>query len=267
MAVKTRRRVAQARHIADYAERWAARVARRLEAGAPEGPPPVDLSELENVQRYFAERLRIAAGVLETTEREYEQEKETTARLRSERDEAAGRLYHRLVEVRGLIAHAYGKHEVQPLLGLTGKTPREPYPLAWAARIAVERLASETLEVPPPRMRGFALDHRALAAALEPDVAALEKLTLDVLESTKGEDVRQLRRDQALARFREIRTGTARVLEGLYRTAELDHLVPGLRKPRPSAAAGPGSHKWGTWPDPRRRRAGALSASTDGEGA
>jgi hypothetical protein len=93
-----------------------------------------------------------------------------------------------------------------------------------------------SIELPRPKTAGFSLDREELAAALEELVDDLDRKLDAVLDGEAGETVCLVQRDEVLAEFREVRTGAARLLEGIYLAAGLRHLVPGIRHPRAAAA-------------------------------
>ena len=239
MAVKTvTRHAEQARHIATGARFLAAHAAERFEATlAGSGVPLAGLPDMVHIQKVGAEWLLRVTEELEAADRAYERQRDVTRVMRKARDERTAHLYPHLVRLRKALVAAYGPAYGVLLSGLEGKTPREPAPLARAARRLIGRLRDATIEPPAPRVPGWSLDREATAAALETDTAALEEALSAVSRSRARETPLLAEREQALARFRDVKTGVSEMLEGIYRTAELDHLVPGLRKPGAAAAA------------------------------
>lgn len=233
MAVKTvTRHAEQARHIATGARFLAAHAAERFEATlAGSGVPLAGLPDMVHIQKVGAEWLLRVTEALEAADRAYERQRDVTRVMRKARDERAGHLYPQLVRLRKALGTAYGPAHGVLLTGLEGKTPREPAPLARAARTLIRRLRDATIELPAPRVPGWSLDREATAAALETDTAALEQALAAVSRSRARETPLLAEREEALTRFRDVKTGVSEMLEGIYRTAELDHLVPGLRRP------------------------------------
>ena len=239
MARKTvHRRVTQARNIAAGAVGLAAYVAERFAARQRAFPGLEGAPDFLAIQVEAARWLGVAADRLEAADRVYERQKTETRRARRERDAAAKVLYRRLVAVRKALSGAYPGTVVVLLLGLDGKTPREPWPLLHAGREAVWRLRDGSIELPRPKTAGFSLDRHELAAGLEVLVDELERAVDAVFDAQAGETVRLVARDEVLAEFREIRTGAARLLEGIYLAAGLQHLVPGIRHPGASVTRG-----------------------------
>ena len=272
----THRRVTEARRIAAGAVGLAAYVAERFAARQRSFPGLEDAPDFAAIQVEAARWLGAAADRLEAADRAFERQKVETRRARRERDAAAKVLYRRLVAVRKVLSGAHPSTVVVRLLGLEGKTPREAWPLLHAGRDAVWRLRDETIELPQPRTAGFSLDRRELAAALEELVDDLDRKLDAVLDGEAGETVCLVQRDEVLAEFREVRTGAARLLEGIYLAAGLRHLVPGIRHPGATAsrASRPTAelettppHRFGTTSETLGTRAGGSGEKSEALGS
>ena len=264
MAVRTvHRHVTQARHVAAGAVGLAAHVAhhferrnRHLEIPAEETPDVVRL------QRHLAEALRAAADQAEQADFAYERQKGHTRALRRLRDAGARELYQRLVRLRKALTGSFPDATATRILGVSGKTPREAVALANVGRTMLRRLLDETIELSEALPRGVSLDRRALAAAFEEQVMALEQGLDAVRDAIADETVLLVARDEALALLREVKTGAARMLEGLYLAAGLPHLVPGIRHRRTIAPHRAARRKRCQATVPHRSDAEALHETT-----
>jgi hypothetical protein len=257
------RRVTQARHIAQGAVALASFVASRLEAKHQPHRERLPASpDFLAMQHHCADWLSRSADRLQAADRAYEAQKSTRHRLRVERDETARAFYRRLVQVRTFLTEHLPGTAARQLLGLKGRTPREPWPLLDAGEVLVGRLRNERFEMPASKSPGVTFDRQVLADTLGRQVAALEEAIKAVDRATAREGLLQVLRDDALAEFREVRTGVARILEGLYVAAGLRHLVPGIRNPRAAA-----THRSGARPQHASTAAHQPTARLEPESA
>lgn len=187
--------------------------------------------EWETTQTRLGEELLEASAALREADEACTRERHHAVDLRVKRDRAVQELYEAVVSLRRIVTATQGESMTLSLLGLAGKTPRVADRLAAKARTMVERLRDPDRELPPARCLGFPLDLQRVAAGLEATLVPVEEL-LAALEVSRV-DLNGLlaQRDRELERFRSVRTGLFRVLEGLYVAAGREDLVPNLRRP------------------------------------
>lgn len=185
----------------------------------------------EETQTRLGEELLEVSAALREADKACERERHHAAELRVKRDRAVGELYDAVVSLRRVLTATHGEAKTLSLLGLTGKTPRVADRLAAKARTMVERLRDPDRELPPARWRGFPLDLPKVAAELEGTLTPVEEVLAALEVSRVDRNGLLAQRDRELERFRGVRTGLFRVLEGLYVAAGREDLVPGLRRP------------------------------------
>lgn len=225
MAQQTVHRLARsAEHLAGAALHRAGALSTELDAALPG-------FDTARIQTAAGEALLAAAKELRRADEALERQRDHSKWLRKCRDEQAETVCTHLVDLRRVVTGLYRDGKALRLLGLVGKTPREALPLALRARETVHRLLRAASEGLTSGTKGLSLDFRELATELEAEVAALDDILAELVDSRADETHLLVERDRVLARFRERKTGLGALLEGLYVAAGLPGLVDTLRTP------------------------------------
>lgn len=221
----------QVDHVIGYIHAHAETTAKILTVRAQKLGAPGRIPDLLNAQHFQGYWLGKAHERLRRAESVYLARKHQAPGLRKRRDELTQALYDQVVALRGFLDRVYGKSTAIRLTGLKGKTPRDPFELAEAGSVVLERLRAHGEDLPEPRFDGLEFRPRKTAAGLEPLVRDLAE-TLRALDGW-SRDTEQLlvARNEARSELDEMLTATHEMLQGFYVAAGLRHLVPGIRTP------------------------------------
>lgn len=161
------------------------------------------------------------------------------AEPRTARDEAAVRLYDRLVEAREIITGLFGEASARQV-GFDRSTPQEPLALARYAQRIADGLAQRDLG--KPRVAGARFDVAESVAAIVEMQKELEQHLKSVDTEVREAEATLERKQQTMNVFDERFTAVTTVLEGLYRLAgkfeAADRIRPSVRRAGQTASAG-----------------------------
>jgi len=201
--------------IVATARTHAAEVAARLEETlAPfvaEGETPTDFLALQRqLARYVDHLLATLIEADEAHLRELGDDRDPRRR----RNDAAEVLYDKLIQMRTTLTGLFGEEQGNELLGIEGRTPRDPLALHRHATRALEQLRAPDPELPARQLNGIQLDRDALAAELQPATDELAAAIQDVTRELREAETTQGVKDKAVEEFDQVVGGIARMLIG-----------------------------------------------------
>lgn len=232
----------------------------QLELGeiVEEGETLPDFVDLQlQLARYLEMRLNILVAADEAHLEELDDDQDP--RLR--RDEAAEALYQKVIEVREAMLGVFGSTRADALLGISGRTARDPLFLLRQAARVLERLREPAPDLPPRRLNGLVLDRNALADELQPAVESLAAALQDVDRERRETETTKGFKDEALEAFDVSAGGVARMLIGCDEIAGFPNFAERIRLTLPN--------RRGTisTPDPSPPEGGTPSGEQPPEGA
>ncbi|MEM7050325.1 MAG: hypothetical protein AAF604_11735 [Acidobacteriota bacterium] len=195
--------------------------------------------DLELLQRLLGRLLAARRAAMVAADESHLDELADDSEPRRLRDERADKLRVNLRALRDLAEGLFGEGQGQAL-GLEGPVSADPVVLERQARRAMERLADESVPLPPTRMPSLQVDRADWLQVLEPDLTALADALAQVARERREAESSLLTKQGRIAEYDEAFLGAARLLEALYRTAgqpELaDRVRPSSRRPGTTVA-------------------------------
>ncbi len=168
-------------------------------------------------------------------------------RKRNERDRHVGVVYDQLGISRRTIDDLFEPGSAFKLAGIQSPISRNAEKLLQQSDLAIERLKSPDMALPPTTVKGIKVDPKTLVEGLEPDVERLRTSNKELHEARRAvQKSRKLRNEAREAHDRTF-LWSARTLEGYYQLAGEDKLAqeirPSTRRPgrRAVDVAGDGS--------------------------
>jgi hypothetical protein len=145
------------------------------------------------------------------------------------RDEAAGELAARVVDLRRAFVGLYGRGAERTLLGLEGPTARAHHPVALArqGRRILERLSDPGAAPPEPPYA--TVDFGRWAAELKPPLEALESALDEVARELRRAETTKAARERAADEFDRVYRAVVGAVEALSRLAGFDGYAERLR--------------------------------------
>ena len=158
------------------------------------------------------------------------------AAIRQARDEAAGALSDKLVELREVIVGVYGGAAASALF--SGPVPQDPVVLSrFAGEVATEMAR---VKLPAPRVKGAKLDPAETAADLRDLRATLDAAIKEVAKEVREAQATLDEKNRALGSYDELFVCGATTLTGLLRMAGKAELAakvkPSTRRPGQTAS-------------------------------
>lgn len=218
-------------HAQQVGERLQLELAEILE----ESESQPDFVELQlQLARYLEMRLNILVAADEAHLEELDDDQDP--RLR--RDEAAEALSQKVVQMREAMSGVFGSPRSDALLGISGRTARDPLFLLRQSARMLERLRAPAPDLPPQRLNGLTLDRNALAEELQPAVQALAQALEDVDRERRETETTKGFKDEALEAFDTAAGGVARMLIGCDEIAGFQNFAERIRLTLPNRRGG-----------------------------
>jgi hypothetical protein len=145
---------------------------------------------------------------------------------RERRDDAALRLYAKLVELREVIGGIYGSGSLRAA-GFEGETPRDPVMLSRFARNVSAGL--RTAAMPTPRVDGANFDRSRVADQTDTLRAELDAALEEVATELREAQGTLAARDAAVVAYQQAFSRTANALRALLEMASMDELATKVR--------------------------------------
>ncbi len=168
---------------------------------------------------------------------------------RAERDGHAVRVYGTLGVVHRTMADLFEPDSIFVLAGIETPISRYADQLLKQSDLAIERLKSPDMVLPPAQVEGIQVDPKTLVEGLESKVEQLRASHTELVDRRRAVQRSRQRKNAALEEHDRTFLWTARTLEGYYRLAGEDKLAQEIR---------PSTHRPG-------RRAIEVAAEETGE--
>lgn len=195
-----------------------------------------EMPDIGLVMRLVARALAASKGKMVAADAAHEAELGDDEPIRRARDEAAGALSDKLVELREVITGVYGAAAATTVF--PGPAPQDPVVLSRFAGEVVTELGR--VKLPAPRIKGAKLDLHETAADLSERRAKLDAQIKDVAKEVREAQATLDEKNQGLAGYDELFGGGATTLTGLLRMAGKADLAakvrPSSRRPGQTAS-------------------------------
>jgi hypothetical protein len=196
-------------------------------------PPPVldgePLFDHPKQMQHLLHELDSSQSALAAAEDGYMSQQVVVSRLQSDRDEAVGASYGKLVAVRQSLDGLHGTKAGFELALASGDTPRSADRLLEQLAQSVNLLRQPAVAPRDPRVAGINVDPAAVAADLESAMAPLRDVAGRLREARKRTEVLLVAKRKAIAELRRTILWAGRSAEGLFHRAGESELAERIR--------------------------------------
>ena len=213
--------------LRSHLDELATGVAAILHPEARPGDSPV--SAYQTALHALADTLDRDFGALSTADREVARELGEDQQARVRRDRCTEDLRESLQQIRSLVVMAYGSEQIAGL-GLAGRLPDQVEALIPVARNVAEKLgALARFEGPGESPEFVRFDVAVAAAALTRKAQALDDALTDLARDIRETQAVQSLHSSANATWQRHYVPIARIIEGFFLLAGMDHQAERVR--------------------------------------